>query len=87
MIAAKTPEPQLSVFHCTTSGRAKAEIYSYFEDSAEYLKFNPWDSAVSEDVCFKTVYPMSEWMKYKHRKYDLPAKAMKIASKIPVPAL
>lgn len=87
MKAARTPEPQLSVFHCTTSGRAKAEIYGYFEDSANYLKHNPWDSAVTENVGFKTVYPMSEWYKYKVRKYDVPAKAMKAVSVIPIPAL
>lgn len=59
------------------------EAHAYIEDCAEYLKYNPYDAAIREHVGWSDVPTMEEWLKYKRRKYDLPAKAMLLASKIP----
>jgi len=49
----------------------------------EYLKYNPIDSAVSEDISYSAVQKLEDWQRYRRYKYDLPSLAMKLASKLP----
>ena len=54
-------EPQLSIYHCSSSPSAQCELNAYFRESAEYLKFNPYSSAISENVGFNAVRTLAEW--------------------------
>ena len=54
-VAAKAPEPKFSMYHCSSYGTASAETYSYVVKALEYLKYNPFDAAVSDDIGFATV--------------------------------
>jgi hypothetical protein len=54
------------------------------QDTLKYLKYNPMDNAVSENIGFSNVVTQAEWETYKRYKYDLPAVALKIASKVPI---
>jgi len=83
MVTAKTPEPKFSIYHCSSYGVATAETYSYFRDAMEYLKYNPFDSAVSEQIGYNTVQTLRDWQRYRKWKFDIPAKTLKIASKTP----
>jgi alcohol-forming fatty acyl-CoA reductase len=83
MVAAKSTEPKLSIYHCTTSARAKRDVYPYLEDCANYLKYHPYDSAISENIGFNVVHNLADWHKQRAKNYDLPAKAMMLASKLP----
>jgi len=81
--AAKTPEPKFSLYHCSACGAATAEVYAIIEDALEYLKYNPFDAAITEKVSFNTVRTFEDWKKYRRYKYDLPEKVLQLTSKIP----
>lgn len=65
MFAAKSP-PTLSIFNCsTTTGTrgATVNIHDYFEEGARYLKYNPYETAVSENIGFVPVATFEAWKK------------------------
>ena len=49
------------------------EFHGYLQDAADYLKFNPYEAAITENVGFNTVPNMEAWKWYRWRKYDVPA--------------
>lgn len=59
------------------------EFHGYLQDAADYLKFNPYEAAITENVGFNTVPNMEAWKWYRWRKYDFPAQALQAASKVP----
>jgi len=86
-VVSNTPQPSLKIYHCSTAKSALFNLYEYCDDAADYLKYNPYDSALSEDIGFKAAVGMEAWYRYKKLKYDLPIKAMQMASKIPIRGL
>ena len=47
------------------------------------MKYNPLESAVKEEISFTGVQSIADWEKLRFYRYDLPAKALRIASKLP----
>jgi len=76
MVVSNHPEPSLKIYHCSTAKSALCDFYAYGDDAADYLKYNPYDSALSEDIGFKAADGMEAWLRYKRLKYDIPSKAM-----------
>jgi hypothetical protein len=84
MITARLPEPQFNIFHCSSNGPAAfMDTYEFIRKSLEYLKYNPFDSAISENIGCRTVQTVEDWRRYRFYKYDIAAKAMQLASKLP----
>ena len=83
MVVSNNSEPSLKIYHCSSAKSALMDFYAYGDDAADYLKYNPYDSALSEDIGFKAAHGMEAWLRYKRFKYDIPSKAMQMASKIP----
>jgi hypothetical protein len=83
VVVGNLPLGSLKIYHCSTSQSVKFEFHTYVKDAANYLKYNPFDSSISEDIGFRPAYSMEEWNRYRFLKYDVPSKAMLLASKIP----
>lgn len=48
------------------------------------MKYNPFDSAISENIGFRSVQTVEDWRRYRFFKYDIAAKAMQLGSKLPL---
>jgi hypothetical protein len=73
MHSAKLPEPVLSIYHLSTSQSSKVDIINYFNDAAEWMKYNPYDSRSFETIKFDQISDVRDWKREKFLKYDLPA--------------
>ena len=73
------------VYNCSSFGSVSCETHAFIRSALEYVKFNPLDSAISENIGFtKCVQDIDSWRKLRYRKFDLPAKALMLASKVPL---
>jgi hypothetical protein len=85
MVTARLPEPQFNIFHCSSNAPdAFVNTYDFLHKAADYLKYNPYDSAISENIGCRTVQTVEDWRRYRFYKYDIAAKAMQLASKLPL---
>jgi hypothetical protein len=73
MTAAKFQEPKVQIFHCTSDGTSPCDSYGLCLSALDYLKYNPMESAVRENINFQTVQSFEDWKKLRKRRMDLPA--------------
>lgn len=83
MVAATTPEPTCLIYHCSTSGKVRFDVHSYLQDAADYMKFHPYDAAIDDYVALNTANSFDEWKRYRFYKWDLKARLLYVASKLP----